>query len=60
MSVENMVDMLLLADLYSAKTLRKAAEDFILSNKRKVRENMAEMVKLEKSQLMKIMDILSS
>ena len=60
MSVENMVDMLLLADLYSADTLRKAAEGFILSNKRKVRESLAEMEKLEKSQLMKIMDILSS
>ena len=59
-NVENMVNILLLADLYSAETLKKAAEDFIKSNKQKVRENLAEMEKLEKSQLMKIMDILSS
>ena len=58
LTVENMVDLFLLADHFSAETLRKAARDCIKSNKKKVRESLAEMEKLEKSQMMKIMDIL--
>ena len=58
LTVENMVDLFLLADHFSAETLRKAAMDCIKSNKKKVRESLAEMEKLEKSQMMKIMDIL--
>jgi len=55
---ENMVDMFLLADLYSAEELRKAAEHIIRKNKKKVKENMAEFEKLERNQLMKILSIL--
>ena len=36
LTVENMVDMFLLADLHSAKDLRNAAEDFIKTNRLKV------------------------
>ena len=57
-NVENMVDIFLLADHFSAGTLGKAAKDFIKTNKKKVRESLAEIEKLEKSQMMKIMDIL--
>ena len=57
-NVENMVEMFLLADHLSAETLGKATKDFIETNKKKVRENLAEMEKLEKSQMMKIMEIL--
>ena len=57
LSVENMVDMFLLADHYSAKDLKKAAEDFIRTNRLKVKEGLAELDKLERSQLMKIVNI---
>ena len=57
LNVENMVDFFLLADHFSAEHLGKAARDFIKSNKKKVRESLAELEKLEKSQMMKIMDI---
>ena len=57
LTVENMVDMFLLADLHSAENLRMAAEDFIKTNRIKVREDLAELDKLERGQLMKIMSI---
>ena len=57
-NIENMVDLFLLADHFSAETLGKAAKDFIKTNKKKVRESLAEMEKLEKNQLMKVMDIM--
>ena len=57
LSVENMVDMFLLADLYSAQHLKTAAENFIKTNRMKVKEGLAEMEKLEKTQLLKIMSI---
>ena len=47
LSVENMVEMFLLADLHSAKDLRNEAEAFIRTNRLKVRENLAEMEKLK-------------
>ena len=57
LTVENMVDMFLLADFHSAKDLRTAAEGFIKTNRIKVREDLAELDKLERGQLMKIMSI---
>ena len=57
LSVENMVNMFLLADLYSAQELKNEAEDFIKTNRIKVKEGLAELEILEKSQLMKIMSI---
>ena len=57
LSVENMLDMFLLADLYSAEDLRTAAESFIRTNRLRVKEGLAELEKLEKCQLMKIMSI---
>ena len=57
LSVENMLDMFLLADLYSAQDLKKAAEDFIKTNRLKVKEGLAELDNLERSQLMKIVNI---
>lgn len=47
LSVENMVEMFLLADLHSAEDLRNEAEAFIRTNRLKVRENLAEMEKLK-------------
>ena len=41
----------------SAETLGKAAKVFIKTNKKKVRGNLTELEKLEKSQILKIMDI---
>ena len=49
--------MFLLADLHSAKDLRNAAEDFIRTNRLKVKEGLADLEKLEKSQRMKIVSI---
>ena len=57
LSVENMVDMILLADRYSAEVLRNEAECFIRTNRLKVKEDLAELEKLEQSQRMKIMSI---
>ena len=57
LSVENMVDMFLLADFYTAKDLKKAAEVFIKSNKAKVKEDFAELDNLEKSHLMQMLRI---
>ena len=57
LSVENMVDMFLLADFYTANNLKKAAEDFIKTNREKVKEGFDELDTLEKSQLMKLMSI---
>ena len=57
LSVENMVDMFLLADFHSAKNLKNAAEVFIQTNRLKVKENLAELEKLEPEQRMKIMSI---
>ena len=57
LTVENMVDMFLLADLHSAENLRMAAEDFIKTNRMKVKEGLAELDKLERYQLMKIVNI---
>ena len=57
LTVENMVDMFLLADIHSAKDLKTAAEGFIKTNRIKVREDLAELDKLERGQLMKIMSI---
>ena len=57
LTVENMVDMFLLADLHSAENLRMAAEDFIKTNRMKVKEGLAELDKLERNQLMKIVNI---
>ena len=57
LSVENMLDMFLLADLYSAEDLRTAAESFMRTNRLKVKEGLAELEKLEKNQLLKIMSI---
>ena len=58
LNVENMVDFFLLADHFSAENLGKAARDFIKGNKKKVRESLAELEKLEKSQMLKVMEIL--
>ena len=57
LSVENMVDMFLLADLYSAEDLKNAAEGFIKTNRLKVKEGLAELDNLERDQLMKIVNI---
>ena len=57
LSVENMVAIFLLADLYSAKNLRTEAEAFIKTNRLKVREDWAEVEKLEPSQRLKIVNI---
>merc|ERR1712150_235186 len=57
LTVENMVEMFLLADLYSAENLRTAAEGFVRTNRLKVKEGLAELDKLERSQLMKIVNI---
>ena len=57
LTVENMVDMFLLADLHSAEDLRNAAEGFIRTNRLKVKEDLDELEKLEKSQMMKIIRI---
>ena len=51
------MDMFLLADLHSAENLRMAAEDFIKTNRMKVKEGLAELDKLERNQLMKIVNI---
>ena len=57
LSVENMVNMFLLADLYSAQRLRTEAESFMKANRLKVKERMAKLAKLEKCQILKIMSI---
>ena len=57
LTVENMVDIYLLADFHSAEDLRTAAEAFIRTNRMKVREDLDELEKLEKSQRMKIVSI---
>ena len=57
LTVENMVDMFLLADRHSAQDLRAAAEGFIRANRLKVKEGLAELDKLERSQAMKILSI---
>ena len=57
LTVENMVDMFLLADLHSAKDLKNAVESFIRANRLMVKEGLAELEKLEQSQRMKIMSI---
>ena len=57
LTVENMVDMFLFADLHSAEDLRNAAESFIKTNRLKVKEDLAELDKLERNQLMKIISI---
>ena len=57
LTVENMVDMFLLADFYSAEELKKAAEGFIKTNRLKVKEGLSELEKLEKSQLIKLLGI---
>ena len=57
LTVENMVDMFLLADFHSAEGLRNAAEGFIKTNRMKVKEDFDELFKLEKDQLKKIMSI---
>ena len=57
LSVENMVDMFLLADLYSAQDLRTAAESFIRTNRLKVKESLDELNKLERKHAMKIVNI---
>ena len=57
MTVVNMVDMFLQADLHSAPKLRTAAEVFIRTNRMKVKEDFDELFKLEKDQLKKIMSI---
>ena len=50
LTVENMVDMFLLADLHSAEDLKSAAEGFIRTNRLKVKEGLAELEKLERNQ----------
>ena len=57
LSVENMVEMFLLADLYSAEDLRKAAEVFIRTNRLKVKEGLDELDKLDRNQVKNIMRI---
>ena len=57
LSVENMVDMFLLADLFSAQDLKTAAKSFIRTNRLKVKENLAELNQLERNQAMKIVRI---
>ena len=57
LTVENMVDMFLLADLHSAENLRTAAEGFIRTNRLKVKEGLAELDKLERDQAIKILSI---
>ena len=58
LTVENMVDMFLLADLHSAEDLRNEAEAFIRTNRLKVREDLAELEKLkDRNQAMKILRI---
>ena len=57
LTVENMVDMFLLADLYSAENLRTAAEGFLRTQRLKVKEDLAELDKLERCQAMKILNI---
>ena len=57
LTVENMVDMFLLADFHSAEGLRNAAEGFIKTNRMKVKEDSDELDKLERDQAMKIMKI---
>ena len=57
LTVENMVDMFLLADIHSAKDLRNAAEDFIKTNRLKVKESLDELNKLERKHAMKIVNI---
>ena len=46
LTVENMVDMFLLADLHSDEVLRNAAEDFIKTNRMKVKEDLVELMKI--------------
>ena len=57
LTVENMVDLFLLADFHSAEDLRTAAEAFIRTNRLKVKEGLAELDKLEQSQRWKIVSI---
>ena len=57
LSVENMVDMILLADCYSAEVLRNEAECFIRTNRLKVKEGLDELEKLDRNQAMKILSI---
>ena len=57
LTMENMVDMFLLADFYSADDLKKLVEFFIKSNRLKVKEGLSELEKLEKSQLIKLLSI---
>ena len=57
LTVENMVEMFLLADFHSAEVLRNAAEGFIRTNRLKVKEDLAELDKLERNQAMKILSI---
>ena len=54
LTVENMVDMFLLADLHSAENLKTAAESFIKTNRMKVREGLDELDKLDRNQVKKI------
>ena len=57
LTVENMVDMFLLADLHSAENLRNATEIFIRTNRLKVKEGLSELGKLDMDQAMKIVSI---
>ena len=57
LNVENMVEMFLLADFYSAEILKKAAEGFIRTNRLKVKEGLDELDKLEPAQRKKILEI---
>lgn len=57
LTVANMVDMFLLADLFSAQHLKTAAESFIRANRMKVKENLSELNQLERNQAMKIVRI---
>ena len=49
--------MFLLADFYSAESLRNAAEGFIRTNRLKVKEGLDELYKLEPAQRKKILEI---
>ena len=57
LTVENMVEMFLLADLHTAPSFKIAAEEFIRTNRLKVKEDLAELDKLEPDQRMKIVSI---
>ena len=57
LTVDNMVDMFFLADLYSAEDLKTKAEGFIRTNRLKVREGLAELDKLDRNQILQILSI---